>query len=92
MLGPVLASTLGAIVGCIVNYNLARQFVFSSTLAIGYSFSRFVAVAIFGIAVNALVIMTFVEVLLLALNQALATGTVLLLGYTLNKRWTFYDR
>ena len=88
---PVLASTLGAIAGCIVNYFLARHFVFASTQPYSRSFPRFVTVAGFGIAVNAVVIQTFVDVLPIAFNQLVASGTVLLLGFVLNKRWTFDD-
>jgi len=88
---PILASTLGAIAGCLVNYFLARHYVFSSSAPCSHSLPRFVAVATFGIALNAVVIMTFVEVLPIAINQAVASGTVLLMGYTLNKAWTFND-
>ena len=89
VLGPVLASTLGAILGCIVNYVLSRQLVFASTTSYARSFPRFVSVAILGIAVNAAIMAAFVDTLPLLLSQALATSTVLLLGYTLNNRWTF---
>ena len=90
-MGPVLASTLGAIVGCIVNYILARRFVFASTESYRQSFPRFVTVAVVGIAVNAAVIKAFVGVLPIVINQAIASGTVLLLGYSLNRCWTFND-
>ena len=91
VVGPVLASTLGAILGCIVNFVLSRQLVFASTASCGRSFPRFVSVAILGIAANAAIIAAFVDLLPLVLNQALASGTVLLLGYTLNNRWTFNE-
>ncbi|MDH3265436.1 MAG: GtrA family protein [Gammaproteobacteria bacterium] len=88
---PVPASTLGAIVGCVINYFLARRFVFASTASCGRSFPRFVTVAIIGIAFNAVVIGALVDVLPIALNQAVASGLVLLLGYFLNRTWTFDD-
>jgi len=87
--GPVLASTLGAIAGCIVNYYLSRQYVFTSSSSFKTSFPRFVTVALFGITVNAAIISAFVDVLPIAINQAIASGIVLLLGYSLNKIWTF---
>lgn len=90
--GPVLASTLGAIAGCIVNYFLARNFVFGCSVPCNRAFPRFITVAAFGIAVNAAVIKTFVGVLPIAINQVVASGVVLLLGYALNKTWTFNDR
>ena len=92
LLGPVAASTLGAIVGCIINYFLARQYVFASTTSCARSLPRFASVAIVGIAINAMIINAFVGVLPIALSQVVASGTVLLLGYTLNKRWTFDER
>jgi putative flippase GtrA len=91
-MAPVLASTLGAIAGCIINYFLARQFVFASTGSCRRSFPRFVTVALIGIALNAIVINTFVDILPIALNQAVASGLVLLLGYSLNRIWTFNDQ
>ena len=92
LMGPVLASTLGAVVGCIVNYVLAKQFVFASTESYRQSFPRFVTVAVVGIAVNAAVIKAFVGVLPIVINQTIASGIVLLLGYSLNRCWTFNDR
>ena len=92
LLGPVAASTLGAIVGCVINYFLARQYVFASTTSCARSLPRFASVAIVGIAINAMIINAFVGVLPIALSQVVASGTVLLLGYTLNKRWTFDER
>ena len=92
LLGPVAASTLGAIVGCIINFFLARQYVFASTTSCARSLPRFASVAIFGIAINAMIINAFVGILPIALSQVVASGTVLLLGYTLNKRWTFDER
>ncbi len=92
LVGPVAASTLGAIVGCIINYFLAHQYVFASTTSCARSLPRFASVAIFGIAINAMIINAFVGVLPIALSQVVASGTVLLLGYTLNKRWTFDER
>ncbi len=90
--GPVPASTLGAIAGCIVNYFLARHVVFSLSKPRNGAFARFVTVAVFGIAVNAVVITTLLGVLPIVLNQAVASAMVLLLGYSLNKWWTFNDR
>lgn len=92
ILGAVLASTLGAIFGLIVNYQLARHFVFTHSKPRRGAFARFVAVAIFGLGVNAAIINTLLDVLPIALNQLVASATVLLLGFTLNKHWTFNDQ
>lgn len=89
---PVPASTLGAICGCITNYFLAQHFVFSECKPGRGTFVRFVAVAIFGIAVNAAIISTLIDLLPIALNQAVASGLVLVMGYSLNKSWSFGGR
>jgi putative flippase GtrA len=44
------------------------------------------------VAVNALVVRMLLDTLPIALNQAVASMTVLFVGYALNKRWTFNDR
>ena len=90
--GPVLASTLGAVAGMVTNYFLARHVVFAASVPHRHAFVRFVLVALCGISVNAVVVRSLVDVLPIALNQVVASATVLLLGFTLNKRWTFHDR
>lgn len=86
---PVLASTFGAIVGCAVNYYLARNVVFASARPIGHSLPRFMAVALIGLAINAAVIHTLVAVLPIVVSQLVASTTVLVVGFTTNSRWTF---
>ena len=90
--GPVAASTLGAIVGCAVNFTLVRHFVFETGLPARYSFPRFGTVAIFGIAVNAVVLSILVARTPLFVAQGFASGSVLVIGYLLNKRWSFNER
>lgn len=89
---PIIASTLGAIVGCIVNYYLARQFVFASTVPGNRALPRFVGVAAFGVAVNAAIIQTFVNFLPVGISQIIASATVFIVGFILNKLWTFNER
>jgi len=90
-IGPVLASSLGAIVGCLVNYSLARNFVFFSTTSFNRSFPRFAAVALLGIGINALVINALVGSFHVLVSQVIASSAVLAFGYAANKRWTFND-
>ena len=87
--GAVLASTLGAVFGLIVNYQLARHLVFTRSRPRRGDFARFVTVAICGLAVNAAIISLLLGVLPIVLNQVVASAAVLLLGFTLNKHWTF---
>lgn len=87
--GAVLASTLGAICGLLVNYQLARHFVFAQSKPRRGDFVRFVIVAICGLGVNATIISTLLGVLPVALSQLLASAVVVLLGFSLNRQWTF---
>lgn len=87
--GPVVASSLGAIVGCIINYTLAREFVFVSTATFERSFPRFATVALLGIGVNALIITVLFDLLAVLVSQLIASSAVLALGYVANKRWSF---
>ncbi len=89
--GPVVASSIGAIIGCIINYCLAREIVFHSTTSRNRSLPRFAVVASTGVLVNALVIGMLAPLLPIALSQVMASGTVLLFGYAANKNWTFND-
>ena len=90
--GPVIASTAGAILGCLVNFALSRDLVFASRAPYRRSLPRFVCVATLGVVVNALLMAALAGVLAVVLSQAIASITVLLLGYTLNSRWTFDER
>jgi putative flippase GtrA len=89
LVGPVVASSFGAIVGCIINYALSREFVFFSTTAMQSSFPRFATVALLGIVINALLIGVLVGTLPVAFSQVIASGTVLSFGYVANKNWSF---
>lgn len=90
--GPVVASTLGAIVGGIVNYSLARELVFFSTASFDRSLPRFATVALLGLGMNAVIINVLVGPSHVLVGQVIASGAVLSFGYVANKRWTFNDR
>jgi putative flippase GtrA len=88
--GAVVASTLGAVAGALVNYGLNHRFTFASDRAHTQSLPRFAAVAAASVALNALA----VAVLLHAgahylVAQMAATGVVLVAGYLANRAWTF---
>jgi putative flippase GtrA len=88
--GAVVASTLGAIAGALVNYTLNHRFTFASGRPHGQALPRFAAVAVAGIALNALVVAMLVNAgahYLVA--QVAATAAVLLAGYLANRAWTF---
>jgi len=88
--GAVVASTLGAIAGALVNYALNHRFTFASGRTHAQALPRFAAVAAAGIALNAAVVALLVhaDVHYLA-AQVVATGVVLVAGYLANRAWTF---
>lgn len=87
----VAASTAGAIAGALVNYALNHRFTFASARPHAHALPRFAAVAVAGIALNALVM---AAVLAAAgphylVAQVVATGVVLAAGFLANRAWTF---
>ena len=89
LVDPVLATTLGAIVGCLTNFLLAHIFVFSSAKPVTATLPKFLAVACVGIAINALVVSIASPIFPLLVSQLAATACVLTLGFLLNRYWTF---
>ena len=89
--GILIASTAGAIVGAGVNYVLNHRYTFASRESHRRALPRFAAVALAGIALNALVLaamLAFVGPHYL-LAQIVATLAVLGAGYLANRTWTF---
>jgi putative flippase GtrA len=88
---PVLASTIGAVVGACVNYVLNYRFTFASRRDHVVAMPRFFAVAGLGIVVNAAVMALALAlgVRSYILAQILATAAVLIVGYLANRKWTF---
>src|SRR6516164_8580181 len=89
--GPVAASTLGAVVGAVINYALNYRFTFASRRAHHIALPRFGAISAAGIVLNAVVlsaVLEFVRPHYIA-AQFVATGTVLIVGFLANRKWTF---
>jgi putative flippase GtrA len=88
---PVLASSLGACVGAIVNYALNYRITFKSRAGILQTAARFGSIAIAGIALNAILmhVMTVTFAFNYLLAQAFSTALVLVLTYSANLLWTF---
>jgi putative flippase GtrA len=88
---PLAASTGGAVAGALANYLLNHRWTFASARAHQQSLPRFAAVALAGIALNAIVLATMLHFLgghyLVA--QLIATGVVLFAGFLANRAWTF---
>lgn len=88
---PILASTLGAVAGAIVNYMLNHTYTFASRRRHRASLPRFMAVAAAGTALNAALLAALVNgagVHYLA-AQVVATLAVLGATYLANRAWTF---
>ena len=86
----VFATTVGAVLGAGANYALNRRLVFVSSRPHFQTMPRFAAVACCGLLVNAAVVAALTATrspLLVA--QLSATAAVLVLGFLLNRRWTF---
>lgn len=88
--GAVVASTIGAILGALVNYVLNHRFTFASGRTHAHALPRFAAVAVMGILLNAAVVAILVQANVHYLvAQVVATGAVLVGGYLANRAWTF---
>lgn len=85
-----LASGAGAVLGAQVAYLGNHWFTFRSRIARMQSWPRFQAVALVGALLGMAVVGAGVALgLHYLLAQCLATGICLVLGFALNRRWTF---
>ena len=90
-MNPVAASTIGAVAGCIVNFYLARCYVFDDRNHTPFAFPKFAAVAAGGVGINALVMYLLTPVLTVIVSQLIATATVLITGFVSNNIWSFRE-
>lgn len=91
---PVLASTLGFSIAALVNYSLNRRYTFRSKKAHADAMPKFFAVALIGLALNAVLLAAGTELLGLnyLLAQILVTAVVLFWNYSVNAVWTFAEQ
>jgi putative flippase GtrA len=91
--GPVVSSTLGFIVGALVNYTLSYYYVFRSNSSHSHTITKFFTVAIFGLGLNAFVLSSAIYGLRLhyLAGQVLATGIVVIWNFVGNRWWTFRE-
>ncbi|HYG89856.1 MAG TPA: GtrA family protein [Azospirillum sp.] len=87
----VPASAAGFVVGGVISYLLNYRFVFNSEGQHLPTASKFLTVAVAGLALNSIVmwVLTHWTVLHYLLAQVGATGTVMLWSYGANRFWTF---
>ena len=92
-LDVVMASTAGFIVGALINYVLNYHYTFASKKLHREAMSKFFTVALIGMLFNGVIMALCSNVLDLhyLLAQILATGLVLLWGFSANRWWTFRE-
>jgi putative flippase GtrA len=91
--GPVVPGALaGFCVGALVNYLLARRFVFASDRPHGSALPRFALVAAVGAAINTgIVALLYGAGAHYLVAQVAATGAVLAVNFLANRHWTFAE-
>ncbi|GMV45883.1 MAG: hypothetical protein AMXMBFR66_12810 [Pseudomonadota bacterium] len=83
-------SGAGALLGAQVAYALNRQYTFAHRGAVAVSWPRFQLVALLGALLGMAIVGGVVRLGgHYLVGQVLATGAVLLLGFAINRRWTF---
>jgi len=92
VLTPVLASTVGAALGAVVNFVLARRWVFADRRNLRFALPKFGFVALAVLGVNAAILSVMLLSLPVLPAQLIATGCAFLAGYVLNDAWSFHDR
>lgn len=91
VIGPLFASTVGAAAGAMLNFMLARDWVFTGRERLRLPLPKFFAVASLGLVVNAAILAVGLQLLPVLPSQLVATGFVFLAGYGMNNIWSFRD-
>ena len=88
---PVFASSLGFVVGAVINYILNYHFTFQSRKRHSETLTKFLIVAIIGAGINGFIMYIGVENTRInyMIIQLFATLVVLLWNFIVNSLWTF---
>jgi len=88
---PVIASSLGAVSGALVNYYLNYRFTFKSDKSHKDAIIKFMLVTLVGFMINLVIIYLFNSILMVnyLVAQVIATTVVLITNYSANRAWTF---
>ncbi len=87
---PVLSTTIGALLGALVNFILCRQWVFKDSASPARNgLFRFSLVALICALANAYVVGILYRLIGIWPAQLVATTATLIVGYMLNRFWTF---
>jgi putative flippase GtrA len=87
----VLATTMGFVIGALVNYTLNHRYTFASTEKHSVALPKFLTISAASAVLNALIVawlLHHVPVHYLVI-QMISTGTVLLWNFSANYLWTF---
>lgn len=92
-LGPLLASSVGAVTGALVNYGLNHRLTFRSRKRHRDALPRFIAVAAGGWLLNGLLMAMLLSRLDIhyLLVQVIVTSLVLVWNFIANRFWTFRE-
>lgn len=91
---PVLATTLGFVVGALINYVLNYRITFKSDKKHREALTKFLVVAGIGAVANGVIMSLGINIFDVhyLIIQLLATCIVLVFNFNANKYWTFSDR
>ena len=91
---PVFASTIGFIVGALINYVLNYHITFNSNKRHREALTKFFSIASLGAVINATIMTAGIDLFDIhyLIIQVAATCIVLVLNFTANKYWTFADK
>jgi len=89
----VLSSSIGAIVGAMVNYSLNYRFTFSSNKRHKDTLWKFFAIAGVGFLLNALMMFLLADILKIfyLIAQIISTASILVWNFLGNRFWTFHE-
>ena len=88
---PVFATTIGFVVGALINYVLNYRITFNSNKRHREALTKFFSVAALGAVINATIMSAGINLfdMYYLVIQVIATCFVLALNFTINKYWTF---
>ena len=91
---PVLATTLGFVVGALINYVLNYRITFKSNKKHREALTKFLAVAGLGAVANGMIMSVGINIFDVhyLIIQLLATCIVLVFNFMANKYWTFSEK
>lgn len=89
-LSPVVSTSVGALVGALVNYWLNHRYTFASAANHKQALPRFLLLAAVGLGLNAGIVGMLTSIQLHYLvAQIIATGIVLVTNFIVSKTWVF---